>query len=155
MIIFLDIDGVLVTHREVRGNTFNSRCVKNINKLCDLYENTKIVVTSMWRLGKSLDQLKELLTSQGITSEVIGKTEDHFGDGSQDMPRGKEILEWLNNNNYTGPYLVVDDEIGDILEHIPTENILWVEDGLFRRGFTEERLRDWKKKTLKYLKKKV
>lgn len=153
MIIFLDIDGVLITHREIRNNSFNKLCVKNINALCDLYENSSIVVISMWRLGRTVEQLQELFLDQGVTSPVIDKTKDNW-ELMGEKPRGQEVLDWISDNNYQGQYIVVDDEIADIKGHIPIENILWVENGLYKRGFTEERLRDWKKKKLKYLKNK-
>ena len=42
--------------------------------------------------------------------------------------RGDEIQAWINQNNFKGTYLVIDDEItdicGDYCNEIPKENVL-------------------------------
>ena len=116
-IIFLDVDGVLNSSeyyktRYQRLNTncetrsypydeFCPDCVLNLNKVTDA-TGAKIVISSTWRLGRELDELKTLFKEVGITGEVIDTT-PHFRDmvgAKYTVPRGCEIDHWLNEHNF-------------------------------------------------------
>lgn len=85
-IIFLDIDGVL-NHQQWYGSElykdFPSKenyerqqfCTWTIELLNNLTDETgaKIVVSSSWRLGRTVQQLQELFELVGITGKVIDK----------------------------------------------------------------------------------
>lgn len=115
-IIFLDIDGVFncqlwykenfkeakkrlkkaVKSREIeRLEYYKSQiCPERIewfNELCK-ETNSKVVISSTWRMGKTIQELQEILTHCGATFEIIGKT-DHTG-----YERGTEIAKWLRDN---------------------------------------------------------
>lgn len=135
-IIFLDIDGVLnhqiwfenwlvykkemgITERDER-RWFDPRCVALLNSLTD-DTGAKIVVSSSWRLGKRVEDLKELLKSVGITGEVISKTPELEFTGleeySYSVPRGCEIKAWLETNKdilsmkmSKVKYIILDDD---------------------------------------------
>lgn len=93
---------------------YSPRCVSRLNTLV---ENTGavIVLSSTWRLGLELSQIKLLLSSMGVKAEVIGKTdyvEDNF------IFRGNEIYKWIQDNekeynlnefNYKS-YVILDDD---------------------------------------------
>ncbi len=122
-IIFLDIDGVLncqlfFTERHDKGGSYveNNICRERIgwlNELCtDI--NAEVVITSTWRLGRTLEELQDLLKEVGGTFQVIGKTPDLRGD---DYLRGNEILTWIKSNEaLCGPYYdyhdyaIIDDD---------------------------------------------
>ena len=124
-IIFLDIDGVLnnslesedhliATVNDKYQGLYSPRCVDRLNTLV---ENTGsvIVLSSTWRLGLELSQIKLLLLSMGVKAEVIGKTdyvENNF------TFRGNEIYKWIQDNekeydinefNYKS-YVILDDD---------------------------------------------
>lgn len=128
-IIFLDIDGVLNSHkwyherlsRQTDLDEFDPNCVSLINKLTDV-TGAKIVLSSSWRRGKSLNELKQLFKDVGITGELIGKTpilsflcdieNYHYS-----VPRGNEIKAWieinryaLNSKDFKLQYVIIDDE---------------------------------------------
>ena len=120
-IIFLDIDGVLRTHKSDLENSiilnqeipirvydrrFDSKSVNNINYIVH-YTRAKIVVSSTWRINFSVQELKEIFRERGITAEVIDKTD--IG-----LTRGEEIREWLDRNEVTN-YVVIDDQVKDII----------------------------------------
>ena len=126
-IIFLDIDGVLnyMSHfKSVKGKGedktyfFCKECVSRLNKITDK-TGAKIVLSSTWRKGKTLEQLKDLFELVGITGELIGKTPTlYFENWSQSVPRGCEILHWIQENkgilgtnllNWKD-YVILDDE---------------------------------------------
>lgn len=140
-IIFLDIDGVLRTHKSdlewskklatpvYRGvnRLFDKELVDNLNETIFLTK-AKIVVTSNWRIHLSLEELQKIFKDRGVIGEVIGKTGlGHLKDGSP-IPvghRGLEIQDWLNSNHFT-KYLVIDDQISDIVSIIPDWKVIKV-----------------------------
>lgn len=125
-VIFLDIDGVLnnTTDSEMHGDAgrsryYSHRCVARLNDLTDS-THAKIVVSSTWRLGSSVEDLKTLLSSMGITGEVIDKT-DRL---SSDTFRGNEIHKWMIDNpeligdyNLFKSYVILDDDSDMLLWH--------------------------------------
>ena len=61
------------------------------NELCKEI-NAEVVVSSTWRMGKTVEQLQEIFDYCGGTFKVISKTE-HLG-----YERGVEISKWLKDN---------------------------------------------------------
>jgi hypothetical protein len=122
-IIFLDIDGVLnhqnwyeyrhknidmkLLSEEYPKYEFDPNSVECLNWITDA-TGAKIVVSSSWRHGRTVEQLKELLTSVGVTGEVIDKTPS-FGSPTRydsvekpvyTIPRGCEIDYWLDTQDF-------------------------------------------------------
>jgi hypothetical protein len=132
-IIFLDIDGVLRTHQSdsewsEKLNTpifkrtdrlFSKNSVNDINYITSL-THAKIVVTSSWRIHLSVIELNSIFKKRGIIAEIIGKTE--IG-----LNRGEEIRSWLDENDYVTNYVVIDDQINDIIKTIPKCNVVKVD----------------------------
>ncbi len=118
-VIFLDIDGVLNSqdwyiHRrdsvemdsidaQYPFYEFDPRAVERLNRIIKETE-AKIVVSSSWRSGETVESLQKLLGLVGIKGDVIGMTphlwcqkpyEDMDG---YRIPRGCEIDWWLDNH---------------------------------------------------------
>ena len=139
MIIFLDIDGVLVTREVLRErNKFYAPAVAALNSFCAL-TSCSIVVSSAWRIGRSVEELARLFKHNGVALDVISKTES----SSITSQRGEQILDWIEEHRYTGPYIVIDDEDFDIAPYIPAHNIIQVEDGLSKEGLTRKHISDY------------
>ena len=151
-IIFLDIDGVLNDYYSING-TFLSEYedrlntvrksklnyVKNkseindfivqsfyfdtdkIQLLNDIVEktNSQIVVTSTMRNDKNLI---DYFVVRGFiySDKIIGVTPFNS------EPRGIQILNWIEEHNFKGTYLVVDDDSSDIKCYIPDKNYIKV-----------------------------
>ncbi len=117
-VIFLDIDGVLNSNDWYvyrRDNVamdsvdaqypfyeFDPRAVKRLNRIIE-QTGAKIVVSSSWRSGETVESLQKLLDSVGVVGEVIGLTPHLWcnkpypdKDGYR-VPRGCEIDWWLDN----------------------------------------------------------
>lgn len=129
----MDIDGVLRTHNSdlewslrldvpipfnVYERRFDENAVSLINETVG-YTRAKIVVTSTWRIKHSLEELKKIFIANGITAEVLGTTE--IGTN-----RGEEIESYINDNEIEN-YVVVDDQVNDILRYIPEERVIKVD----------------------------
>lgn len=130
MTIFLDIDGVLRTHKSdlewsqilgvpipesVYDRRFDRKIVSYINEVAG-YTRAKIVVTSTWRVKYSLEELRQIFRDNGISAEIVGKTD--IG-----LNRGEEIEQYISDNEIES-YVVIDDQVKDILKHIPKERVI-------------------------------
>lgn len=128
-IIFLDMDGVINnatdSDRHIidnRGYLYSPRCVSLLNELTDS-TGAKIVVSSVWRLGKTVEELQELCKAIGITGEIIDKTPSFNEHWSM---RGNEIYSWISSNSdiVGSPYefrryVILDDD---------SDMLLWQKD---------------------------
>lgn len=134
-ILFLDFDGVVNTiyfDENGKGDygSPSDNKVNNWQAICWLNELYKkvpycIVVTSCWRLSRSIEQLREILYNSGLSKEIeiVGKTDSlpaHKGDYcfklfghwfSKHTTRGREIDKWLKENIFDGCILNSDDFI--------------------------------------------
>lgn len=117
-VIFLDIDGVMVTDRTLRayskdlGNPFDPYCVTQFNMLLDKTK-AKIVISSTWRMGKTLKKLKNILRLNGVMfADVIDKTPVLH------VHRGLEIQMWLDVNKHLNieKFIIIDDDSD--MEHL-------------------------------------
>jgi hypothetical protein len=130
-VIFLDIDGVLVTgdywkQLELENKTardedhhhlFSPSCVANLEKLIE-ETDAKIIVSSTWRwLGE--DKLIEIFKRRGVTGDIIGITslermkENGIYSGES---RGRQIQEYIEENkDDIENYVIIDDD-SDMLD---------------------------------------
>lgn len=132
-VIFLDIDGVLrtdksdrfwskVLNQDIPTSIFERKLsptsIKILNEII-LITDAKVVITSMWRTFYNIDRLRSIFKDSGFKGEIVGET-NQFGD------RGEEIQEWLDTN-YINKYVVVDDSVRDILNHIDTKRVIKID----------------------------
>ena len=139
-IIFLDIDGVLST-QNTRFFFFESSCVNRLNKILE-QSKAKIVISSTWRKGRTIEQLKDLFLHQGHRHKeinnpiiidptlLIDKTPVLSDNQQEDFKlkkhlnpelfgRGLEISVWIDlTKDNIESYLVLDDDIADIAPHL-------------------------------------
>jgi hypothetical protein len=115
-LIFLDIDGVLncelsfkENYRVAKNKLKKAVKSKQIERL-DFYKSqicserlqwfnnlckdltAKVIISSSWRNGKTVEELKEIFAYAGGTFEIIDKTQN-LG-----YERGVEISKWLKDN---------------------------------------------------------
>lgn len=123
-IIFLDIDGVMRTHnsdlnwsRELNQpvpnpfkRLFSKDAMENLNYLVTL-TGAKVVITSTWRMYYTKDELRNIFRERGFIGHIVDVT--NTGD-----TRGEEIVQWLNEHRIDN-FVVIDDNIKDILNRIP------------------------------------
>lgn len=145
-IIFLDIDGVLnsrkwyyaraampremfqhsddrVTERDMRELDLTA-----LGLLCKLVLETgaKIVISSTWRMGKDPLHFRLLFHRRGITEfprdAFIGCT-PRLGDAKDaqghNVTRGTEVQQWIEDHDFTGKYVILDDDSDFLLTQKP------------------------------------
>lgn len=125
-VIFLDFDGVVNTPmwdckaREFKMNIPRDGFVNNrdacnwIEGFCNIY-NFKIVVSSDWRLDANWRQC--LLNGGIMNSELIIDRTIHLPPTSALFGRGHEIQLWLDQHPEVENFLIIDDDISEMLPH--------------------------------------
>ncbi len=131
-VIFLDVDGVLNSvnwygkyyfrHRyggDRITQSFDPKAIKRLNYIV-AKTDARIVLSSVWRLGKSLNALRRMFYKVGGDFLLIGKTE-RYCHKEISLPRGSEIKEYYGRvfdypsysecwpNKLLG-YLILDDD---------------------------------------------
>jgi hypothetical protein len=148
-LVFLDIDGVLNsnewskylinTNQFKHGDTIDyhayvqqqldPKAICCLNRILKTY-NLGIVLSSSWRY--STERIGEL-SKCGIhewDKRYFGRT------GSSEGVRGQQIQSWILKNNYTGPFVILDDDddMKPLMKH-------WVETK-YLFGLKEEHIKE-------------
>lgn len=126
-LIFLDIDGVLNSHRKLKevyerthkphsgyNYPFDEICLTNLKKLVEL-TNSKIVITSSWRKDKEgRDTIIKALKEYELDQHVIGYTP------ILNEPRGIEIQAYLKGLDYQPNFIILDDDtdMDNLIEYL-------------------------------------
>ena len=106
-LLFLDINGVLETTHSASHLDFDPYCVKHLRNISENL-NLGIVITSNWRIGKTIEEMKKLFLKHSIN--VIGMTPAIPYAG-----REAEIQEFIDNAPYTHgieieDFVILDDD---------------------------------------------
>lgn len=132
-VLFLDIDGVLNSQQYFRLQYRAAQLLDLEHKATQLdpmaltfldiiIEDTdcQVVISSVWRFGRTVPQLIDLLRSRGFrhTDHILDKTPDGCGSF-----RGLEIQSWLDANREqlkVESFVILDDDsdMGDLLPHL-------------------------------------
>ena len=110
MILFLDFDGT--THPYGCKIFKEFSCLPRIERVLREFPHVQVVISSWWRVSDNLDQLRSYF-SLDIKDRVIGSTpviETHSNVILDPVPRHHEILQWIFENKYTGPWVALDDD---------------------------------------------
>ena len=93
-LLFLDFDGVLINAQSLRQDSIEAHpeCVVALNRIL-ASTGALLVVSSAWRRGRSVAELRWLLKTWGVKATVVGKT-PYLGPKSRD----DEIELWLKMN---------------------------------------------------------
>jgi len=158
-VIFLDMDGVVNTANKDRYSLalkltydydgykdifkFDPRTLINFIKLLRFCKKNEIgiCITSTWRIGTSIEGWNEFIYRH-LSKSLDMKEDDKIVIGLTNREhngiRGLQIMDWLNSTKGVSDYLIVDDEISDIKDYFPSENILKTHS---QSGLTEEKLK--------------
>lgn len=162
-IVFLDFDGVICTSESIRNSSvfFNEdnsgdknlyhikmidpNLVSNLNKVISATD-AKIVISSTWRYSHPLKELKDFLRITGFIGNVIDRIplwkeyKNEIGTKTTgelkrfwEYERGNEIKMWLDKHSDVESFLIIDDELSDIIPIFPNN---YIQTGM-ERGFHE------------------
>jgi len=143
-IIFLDFDGVMLSmdylHATGKYDSFDPNCCVILNKLLNQFPDARIVVSSSWRVGMTIDKLKALFADHGIDpNRVIGYTPWI----NTYLERGAEIQDWLDRHHKVDcvvkDFMIIDDNVDDILSHFNRQFVVHTDED---KGLTHYDLDD-------------
>jgi hypothetical protein len=141
-LLFLDIDGVLVTDTHlVRSTThmgleFDPIAVETLE---DVIRETdcKIVISSTWRRGRDTFELRNIFRpySELIANAIIGKT-DYYNENDQRQYEIKKFLQFFRTGKrQVESFVVIDDDVEFDLFELP-ENTVSTKHSNGLRGLT-------------------
>lgn len=125
MLIFLDIDGVLIPDRRNGSSLqtdimkFNSVCLNHFENVLRSYPNVQVVISSSWREIFLFEVIPPLF-SPDIAIRIIGFTPflNPKNIHKHKYLRHQEVLEYLPQNQAeNSPWVAIDD----IPEHYPPD----------------------------------
>lgn len=135
--IFLDFDGVIVCRRERIYSPYQPAVAALISLLKAL-KGYEIVVSSSWREGRTVKDLRKILKDFGINFPVSGKT------AINNLPREEQIKEFLKINRVED-YVVIDDE-KEAFEGLDEQKIIYVNNSTEEEdGITPEQVESFLK----------
>jgi len=141
-IIFLDIDGVMNSERYYRSvdrtinnwSRFDPNVVDMITRLVDEF-SAKLVISSTWRFG-AIKQLENELTKSALKKYLHKewKTPKAYPNH-----RGKEIKLWLDQHLEIKDYVVIDDDINIVDEHLKRSVLTDINEGMTEEHYYKAR----------------
>ena len=112
MLIFLDIDGVMVPAKgwkrpELLNDgfpAFSNKATAALKRL--VAEDTTVMLTTSHKSNYTLDEWKEIFRKRGIN---IGKMKS-LDSNLNNLSRKDEILQWFEANNLSEDFIIIDDD---------------------------------------------
>ncbi len=121
-VVFLDFDGVLKKH----SGPWWPEAIRHLDRIIDA-TGAQIVVSSTWRIGRTVNDLRLLLSAKGLnhwlfvndkTPDLLdreGDTITNFRNGEKvtlyrARPRRHEIGAWLIAHPDVTRYAIIDDD---------------------------------------------
>lgn len=112
MLIFLDIDGVMVPAKgwkspELLDDGFPAFSINAVNILQSLIsEGATIMLTTSHKSKYSVDEWKSIFKKRDIEIENI----ECLPTNANNLSRKDEIVNWFNLNNITEVFIIIDDD---------------------------------------------
>jgi 16S rRNA C1402 (ribose-2'-O) methylase RsmI len=112
MLVFLDIDGVMVPAKSWQNpplleDGFPGFSIKAVTVLQNLLsEDVTVVLTTSHRLRYTLEQWKKIFQHRGLyvcNLTTIGKSNSY-------QSRRDELLHWFNTHTVTEDFIIIDDD---------------------------------------------
>ncbi len=112
MLIFLDIDGVMVPAKswkvpELLADgfpAFSSKASKVLQSL--ISEDTTIILTTSHKSNYTITEWKNIFKSRGVNLRKIKSLHKNV----DNLNRKDEILNWLNTNPISNDFVIIDDD---------------------------------------------
>jgi 16S rRNA C1402 (ribose-2'-O) methylase RsmI len=112
MLIFLDIDGVMVPAKgwkspELLNDGFPAFSSKASHALQSLIsEDTTVILSTSHKSNYTIEDWKSIFRKRGINVQKIKSLDSNVDNFS----RADEILNWFKANNRNEPFIIIDDD---------------------------------------------
>lgn len=112
MLVFLDIDGVMVPAKgwkkpELLSDGFPVFSLSATQVIQDLVsDNTTIMLTTSHKSRYSINEWKAIFKNRGITVKHLKV----LNENTNNVSRRDEILNWFKENHTTEDFIIIDDD---------------------------------------------
>lgn len=112
MLIFLDIDGVMVPAKawkrpEILGDGFPAFSEKAVKALRNLLSGeVTVVLTTSHKLQHTIDEWKSIFKRRNLDIELV----KILNDKPDHLSRREEIIDWFNSNVVNENFIIIDDD---------------------------------------------
>lgn len=140
MLIFLDIDGVMVPAKGWKSPellndgfpAFSSNASRILQSL--ISEDTTVMLTTSYKSNYTIDEWRDIFSKRGVNVDKI-KTLDKNVDN---LSRKDEILNWFKANKLNEAFVIIDDDksLNSLPEYLK-ENLILTSPFI---GLTDEHL---------------
>ena len=140
MLLFLDIDGVMVPAKGWKNPeflkdgfaAFSDKATTILQGI--ISENVTVVLTTSHKSKFSIDEWKNIFTNRGITIKKITSLPEN----TNHLSRKDEIVNWFNINNAGEDFIIIDDDksLNDLPDFLKKNLIQTIS----HIGLTEEHL---------------
>jgi hypothetical protein len=112
MLIFLDIDGVMVPAKGWKSPellndgfpAFSNKASRTLQRL--IFNDTTILLTTSHKANYTIDEWKEIFRNRGIEIEKIQSLNNNLAN----LSRKDEILNWFSTNKIDEDFIILDDD---------------------------------------------
>lgn len=112
MVIFLDIDGVMVIAKNWKipdmlddgFPVFSPAATVALNKI--ISEDTEVILTSARKVNYLLQEWKEIFKKRGINLRKVNRLEDNI----EYLNRKDEVMRWFESNPAPKDFIIIDDD---------------------------------------------
>ena len=144
MLLFLDIDGVMVPAKSWKSPEFLDDGFPAFSKKataslqCIISEDVTVILTTSHKSNFSIEEWKNIFKNRGIDIKNIKSLPENI----HNLSRKDEIKNWFDSNNVDENFVIIDDDKS--LNELPTHlkgNLILISPYI---GLTEEHLEDIK-----------
>ncbi|MGG9962416.1 HAD domain-containing protein [Ferruginibacter sp. SUN106] len=112
MLLFLDIDGVMVLAKSWKSPeflndgfpAFSSKATSILQSL--ISEEVTIILTTSHKSNFSIEEWKTIFKNRGVNIEKVKLLPEN----SNNLSRKDEIVNWFNVNNIRENFIIIDDD---------------------------------------------
>jgi len=105
--------------KEYIAQEFCPIALSNVEELVRRVPDLKIVVSSTWRLGETVESLKKILFPAKLVADAVISVTPRLAWG---IERGLEIQDWLDRHPEVTRFVIVDDD--DDMAHLKHRLVL-------------------------------
>ncbi len=112
MLLFLDIDGVLVPAKGWKipdcmpdgFPVFSTKAIAALQRL--ITEDVTVLLTSSHKSKFSIEEWKHIFRNRGINIEKL----QSLPENANNLSRREEIVDWFNRNKVAEDFIIIDDD---------------------------------------------
>ena len=112
MLIFLDIDGVMVPAKSWQSlelledgfPAFSSKAIRVLQNL--ISEDTTVMLTTSHKSRFTIEEWKAIFQKRGLQVSILKSLSDNINY----LSRKDEVLNWFNLNNVIEDFIIIDDD---------------------------------------------